>query len=107
MAAARNFAMPAIMVFLVFSEVVVGAARPLAGEELSGEATAGESIVRSSQPLGAEQKLRTMETCLRPWLTRRRRMLAAVDMRDGEPVVVDPGFPGIQLAAALVATRSS
>ncbi|PVH66928.1 hypothetical protein PAHAL_1G386600 [Panicum hallii] len=47
MAATRNFAMPAIMVFLVFSAVAVGAARPLAGEELSGvQATAGESIVR-------------------------------------------------------------
>ncbi|PUZ77527.1 hypothetical protein GQ55_1G379200 [Panicum hallii var. hallii] len=49
MAATRNFAMPAIMVFLVSSAVAVGAARPLAGEELSGveaTATAGESIVR-------------------------------------------------------------
>uniref|UniRef100_K3Z0R0 Uncharacterized protein n=3 Tax=Setaria TaxID=4554 RepID=K3Z0R0_SETIT len=46
MAATRNFFLPAIMVFLVLSAVAVGAARPLAGEELSGEATAGESIVR-------------------------------------------------------------
>ncbi|KAF8775942.1 hypothetical protein HU200_004077 [Digitaria exilis] len=34
------------MAFLVFSAVAVCAARPLAGEELSGEAGAGKSIVR-------------------------------------------------------------
>jgi len=40
--------MSAIMVFLVFSAVAVGAAaaRPLAEEELYGEAAAGESVVR-------------------------------------------------------------
>jgi len=38
--------LPAIILFLVFSAVAVGAVRPLAGEELSGQATAGESIVR-------------------------------------------------------------
>nr|CAB3447871.1 unnamed protein product [Digitaria exilis] len=46
MAAARSFVLPAIMAFLVFSAVAVCAARPLAGEELSGEAGAGKSIVR-------------------------------------------------------------
>ncbi|PAN08090.1 hypothetical protein GQ55_1G379300 [Panicum hallii var. hallii] len=46
MAAVRRFVVPAIMVFLVFSAAAVSSARPLAGEELSGEATAGESVVR-------------------------------------------------------------
>ncbi|RLM78277.1 hypothetical protein C2845_PM12G26360 [Panicum miliaceum] len=45
MAAVRRFVVPAIMVFLVFSAAAVSTARPLAGEELSGEATAGESVV--------------------------------------------------------------
>ncbi|RLN08320.1 hypothetical protein C2845_PM11G26540 [Panicum miliaceum] len=46
MAAVRRFVVPAIMVFLVFSAAAaVSAARPLATEELSGEATAGESVV--------------------------------------------------------------
>nr|CAB3451024.1 unnamed protein product [Digitaria exilis] len=46
MAETRSFVLPAIMASLVFSAVAVRAARPLAGEELSGEAGAGESIVR-------------------------------------------------------------
>lgn len=48
MAATRSFLLPATMVFLVLSAAAaaVGAARPMAGEELSGEATAGESIVK-------------------------------------------------------------
>jgi hypothetical protein len=39
MAVVRRFLLPAIMVFLVFSAAAVSAARPLAGEELSGEAS--------------------------------------------------------------------
>ncbi|KAF8775941.1 hypothetical protein HU200_004076 [Digitaria exilis] len=34
------------MVFLVFSAAAASAARPLAGDELPGEDTAGESVVR-------------------------------------------------------------
>jgi hypothetical protein len=48
MAAVRRFVVPVIMVFLVFSAAVaatVNAARPLAGDEPSAEATAGESVV--------------------------------------------------------------
>ena len=46
MAVVRRFVVPAIMVFFVFSAAAVSAARPLVTEELSGEATAGESVVR-------------------------------------------------------------
>jgi hypothetical protein len=37
--------LPVVLVVLVFS-AVQGAARPLAGEEWAGEATAGDSVVR-------------------------------------------------------------
>ncbi|RCV08274.1 hypothetical protein SEVIR_1G318600v4 [Setaria viridis] len=45
MAVLRNLVLPVIMLVMVFS-IVVDAARPIAGEELSGGATASESIVR-------------------------------------------------------------
>ncbi|RLM77901.1 hypothetical protein C2845_PM12G26370 [Panicum miliaceum] len=44
MAALRNLVLPVIMLPMAFC-MVLGAARPLVGE-LSGEATAGESVVR-------------------------------------------------------------
>jgi hypothetical protein len=37
--------LPVVLMVLVFS-AVLGAARPLAGEEWAGEATAGDSVVR-------------------------------------------------------------
>ena len=37
--------LPVVVMVLVFS-VVLGTARPLAGEEWAGEATAGNSVVR-------------------------------------------------------------
>ncbi|KAG2653860.1 hypothetical protein PVAP13_1NG416100 [Panicum virgatum] len=46
MAALSNLALPVIMLVVMAFCMVLGAARPFAGEELSGEATAGESIVR-------------------------------------------------------------
>ncbi|OEL17066.1 hypothetical protein BAE44_0021915 [Dichanthelium oligosanthes] len=46
----KNLVLPVIMLVMVLS-VVLGASRPLVGEELSGEATASVSIVRFIQQL--------------------------------------------------------
>ena len=45
MAALRNLVLPVIMLAMAFC-MMLGEARPLVGEELSGEATAGESVIR-------------------------------------------------------------
>uniref|UniRef100_A0ACD5YYP2 Uncharacterized protein n=1 Tax=Avena sativa TaxID=4498 RepID=A0ACD5YYP2_AVESA len=54
--------LPVIVMVLVFS-AVLGAARPLAGEEWAGEATAGDSVVRFIRQVYLQQLQGPSHSC--------------------------------------------